>query len=420
VLGADGDCLIRDEMTIASLLKAHGYRTGMIGKWHLGLQIPGTKGKRDWNQAVTDGPLQKGFDSFYGIPASMNYGVLTWFDNDRAMAPASMWTRKKFPKSEIQAKPRDYRMAPPFDVAPRGRRDIEVAADFADVDVLRIIAGRSVAFLEDAARHPEQPFFLYVPFTSPHLPHCTAPEFRGKSGMGNYGDFMMETDARVGQILAALDRHDLASDTLVVFSSDNGPENNWRDWLRIYDHRCSGGFRGGKRDVYEGGHRVPFLLRWPGVIAPGRVDATPVCQTDLLATFAEILGAELPDDAGVDSFSFLPRLRGESMRARVPMIHHAGNGKFAIRSGRYKLIFYRPGRRGAGSAQPGQPRFEIYDLEADAAETRNIVAEHPAVVARLQAEATAIVQNGRSTPGPRCANDGPAWWRQLSWIPQPK
>jgi len=403
VLGADDDCLIRDEPTIARLLKANGYRTGIVGKWHLGMQIPGTKGERDWAARVTDGPLTTGFDTFYGIPASMNFGALTWFDGGRATAPASMWTRKKFPTAEITVKPLDYRMAPPYDAERQGRGDVEVAPSFADVDVLRIIAERSVAFIEAAAREPERPFFLYVPFTSPHLPHCTAPEFRGKSTMGNYGDFMLETDARVGQILAALDRHGFADDTLVVFSSDNGPENNRRDWSRIYGHESSGGFRGGKRDLYEGGHRVPFFVRWPDVVLGGQLDSTPICQTDVFATIAEIVGANLPDSGGVDSFSFLPRLIGDEGVVRAPIIHHSGAGRFAIRSGRHKLLL------GEG---------ELYDLAADPAETTDIIEAHPEIVSHLRSEATAIVLRGRSTPGPALANDGPAWWPRLDWIPK--
>jgi arylsulfatase A len=418
VIGADNNCLIRQEMTLATLLKSHGYRTGIVGKWHLGLQIPGVKGKRDWSQAVTDGPLQKGFDSFYGIPASMNFGVLTWFKNNHATTPASMWTRKKFPSAQITTKPLDYRMAPPYDAQRKGGSNLEVAPSFQDAEVLRIITKKSVAFIEEAARHPQKPFFLYVPFTSPHLPHCTAAEFKGKSTMGNYGDFMLETDARVGQILDALDQHGLRDNTLVVFSSDNGPENNYHDWLRIYGHKSNGGLRGGKRDVYEGGHRVPFLVRWPAVIPTARVDKTPICQTDLLATIAEILGTNLPDDAGVDSFSFFACLQNQPRPKRAPIMHHAGTGHFAIRSGRYKLLLYRPKQRQANKKSKG-PKFELYDLEADPTETRNLISKLPEVAAKLRSAATTIVQRGRSTPGPQLKNDGATWWPQLTWIPKP-
>ena len=221
VVGADVDGLIEDgQLTLASLLRAHGYDTAVIGKWHLGIQIPGTKGDRDWSLPITDGPLQKGFDEFYGLPASMNFGVLTWIDGARVTEPASLWTRKKFPDAEITTKPLDYRMAPPFDAERIEKGDVEVAPDFVDEHALRIIAERSVDYIESRS---ERPFFLYVAFTSPHLPHCTAPEFRGTSGMGNYGDFVVETDHRVGQILDALDRAGIADETLVLLTWDNGP-----------------------------------------------------------------------------------------------------------------------------------------------------------------------------------------------------
>lgn len=376
VVGSDRDCLIVDDQpTIASLAQQQGYATAVIGKWHLGMQIPGSKGDRDWSAPVTDGPLQKGFDRFCGIPASMNFGVLTWFDQDRAIEPASMWTRKKFPEAEITVKPLDYRMAPPYDAEPAGPQDIEVAPGFADVETLEIIARKSVEYIE---AHAKQPFLLYVAFTSPHLPHCTAPEFRGTSGMGNYGDFMVETDHRVGQILDALDRMGIAEDTLVLLSSDNGPENNYQDWQRIYGHASAGGFRGGKRDVYEGGHRVPFAVRWPRAVKADSVCAAPVGQVDLLATLADLWASPPDTEFSPDSQSFLPELLGEE-RTRRALIHH-GRGRFAIREGRWKLIFAKNGR------DLGAPE-ELFDLLADPAETGNLIEAHPDHVARLAAQA---------------------------------
>jgi len=386
VLGADADCMIEDERTtIANLLRDCGYATALFGKWHLGLQVPGTRGERDWSAAVVDGPLQKGFETFYGLPASMNFGVLTWFDGDRATAPANMWTRKKFPPAEITTAPLDYSMSPPYDEERQSEKDIEVSPGFADVDALRIITEHTIDFIEAQA---DEPFFVYVAFTSPHLPHCTAPEFRGTSGMGNYGDFMAETDHRVGQVLEALERCGLARNTLVVLTSDNGPENNYKDWSRLYAHESSGGYRGGKRDVYEGGHRVPFLVRWPGVVAAGRRSEEPVGQVDLLATVAEIVGVELEQNQAEDSFSFLPVLRGESFPSplREPLVHH-GRGQFAIRDGRWKLVFDKhPSTPGA----PGPPA-ELYDLDADPGETTNVLSDHPTLVEELRRRATEII-----------------------------
>ena len=374
-----------ERTTIASLLRERGYATAVFGKWHLGMQIPGTRGDRDWSAPVLDGPLQKGFDTFYGLPASMNFGVLTWFADDRATAPATLWTRKKFPASEITTAPLDYRMAPPYDDERQTEQDIEVAPGFADVDALRIITEHAVDYIET---HAGDPFFLYVAFTSPHLPHCTAPEFRGTSGMGNYGDFLAETDHRVGQILEVLDRCGLTRDTLVVLTSDNGPENNYKDWERLYGHESAGGFRGGKRDVYEGGHRVPFLVRWPRVVAARRTCDELIGQVDLLATIAEIVGSDLEPGNGEDSFSFLPVLRDERLPRplRGPLIHH-GREQFAIRDGPWKLIL---GRNPDDRSAPGPPA-ELFHLETDPRETTNVLGDHPGVVEKLRRRADELV-----------------------------
>jgi len=412
VFGADADCLIEDgRVTLATVLAGRGYATAIFGKWHLGLQIPGQKGDRDWSQPVTDGPLQKGFQTFYGIPASMNFGVLTWFDGAYATEPATLWTRKKFPVAEIETAPLDYRMAPPFDEKRVKKGDVEVAPGFVDSAALSIVTEHAVAYIAEKARS-QRPFFLYVPFTSPHLPHCTAPEFRGKSGMGNYGDFMLETDHRIGEILDALDRGGLADDTLVVLTSDNGPENNYRDWIRLYDHHASGGFRGGKRDLYEGGHRVPFLVRWPRVIEAGTTSDEPVCQTDLLATLAEIVGVELGNDAAEDSISLLPALRSTSDGSpfRGPIVHQSGSGHFGLRDGRWKLVARKPAQGGG---------FELYDLAVDPREETDVSDSKPEVVARLRDVLTELVQRGRSRPGAARGNDGDAWWPQLTWIAEP-
>jgi len=385
VLGADAPCLIEEgRTTLASLFRDRGYRTAMFGKWHLGMRIPGVRGDRDWSAPVTDGPVQKGFETFFGLPASMNYGVLTWIDGDRITAPASMWTRKKFPPSEIAASPLQYRMAPPYDVERQGEKDIEVAPGFVDSEVLGIITDHTVDFIED---HAEVPFFIYVAFTSPHLPHCTAPEFRGTSDMGNYGDFMAETDHRVGQILDALERAGLTRDTMVVLTSDNGPENNYKDWVRIYDHHSNGRLRGGKRDIYEGGHRVPFIVRWPAAVDPGSSSALPIGQVDLLATVAEVMKVELDEGQGEDSVSFLPALLSGDDVPHAPLIHFA-RGRFAIREGRWKLIFARndEDRRVPGEA------VELFDLENDPGEKDNVLSEHRQRVVEMTERAAEMVR----------------------------
>ena len=202
VLRADGPCLIeKNRMTIASLLKENGYNTAMVGKWHLQMQFEGTvKGGRDWSKPFTEGPIEYGFDYFYGIAASMNYGILTYLENDRVLEPPVMYTKKK-----NDVTPRTYRMTPPYKEEWR-KGHVEVAPSFNDELVLEIFANKAVDYINTSANDAKngKPFFLYLPLTSPHLPHCTHPDFQGKTACGNYGDFMEETDYRVGQVLDAL------------------------------------------------------------------------------------------------------------------------------------------------------------------------------------------------------------------------
>ena len=422
VMGAEGDSLIADDRTtVASFLKRAGYSTAMVGKWHLGMRFHGPKGNRDWSKPVEGGPADRGFDYFFGIPASMNYGVLTYIENRRILDPPLLWTRKK-PNAIAIA---DYRITPPYSES-RGDGELEVAPNFDDQAVLTKFTEHSAEWLEEfAAKAGEDDrFFLYVAYTSPHKPVIPLEDFQGRSDAGAYGDFVIETDAHVGTLLSTLDRTELAGDTLVLVTSDNGPETTYRERLKRFGHASAGGLRGGKRDLYEGGHRVPFLVRWPSVVEPGSVSSHLVCQTDLLATLAEILGDELEPDEGEDSVSFLPALRGHDPPPRPPVIHHSASGHFAIRDGRWKLNMIR----GSGGSlqprfvepKPGEPRFELYDLGADLAEARDLATERPDVVDRLRSKITEIVDSGRSTPGPPAANDGGNRWPGVSWVAAPE
>ena len=417
VMGAEGKGLIAEgRTTLATLLRSAGYRTAMVGKWHLGMTFHGEKGNRDWSRPVLDGPVDKGFDYFYGIPASMNYGVLAYIENRRILDPPTLWTQKK--PNEIAIA--DYRITPPYELT-RAGGELEVAPSFDDQQVLTVFTKRAVQWLDDfATEKSEEPFFLYVAFTSPHKPVIPIPEFQGKSEAGAYGDFMMETDAHIGSLLEALGRHEMTRDTLVLVTSDNGPETTYRERLNRFAHASAGGLRGGKRDLYEGGHRVPFVLRWPAVVKPGQRSPDLVCQTDVLATIAEVLGRVLESDQAEDSVSFLPILKGEQRPARPPVIHHSSAGYFAIRDGRWKLNMIR----GSGGslapriveAKPDEPQFELYDISADLAETNDIASREPDVVSRLRSEITRIVTSGRSTAGPPVGNDGPVWWPELTWL----
>jgi arylsulfatase A-like enzyme len=247
--------------------------------------------------------------------------------------------------------------------------------------------------VEERAR-AAAPFLLYLPLTTPHTPIAPSAAWRGRSGLNDYADLVMETDAVVGRVLAALEATGLARDTLVVFTSDNGYEAAIGSApLESQGHFPSGPLRGYKRDAWEGGHRVPFLVRWPGVVQPGTVSDALVHQADLLATFAELWGARLPPDAGEDSVSLLPVLRGERASVRTYAISCAVNGVQALRDGPWKLIC---------TAEP-----QLYHLAEDLAERENLAARHPERVRAMLAVRERLIAEGRSTPGPPQANDVP-------------
>ncbi len=411
VLGADHPCLIPDQrVTLASLLRERGYHTAMVGKWHLGMDIPGEKGDRDWTQPVRDMPLDKGFDYFYGIPASLNFGVLAWFEGRFAPVPPTLFTAKK-------PNPRagDYLIEPPYQStaedahAVLGRPPIEVAPDFVDNQCLTRFTDQAIDWIQSKthdAKHG-QPFFLYLPYTSPHYPVCPLPQFQGQGQAGAYGEFMIETDHHIGRLMDHLEEAGLDDNTLLIFSSDNGAENAWKRRIEEFGHHSNGVYRGGKRDIYEGGHRVPFIVRWPaGIPQPGRTWDGSVGQVDLLATLAQLTHAPLADDAAEDSHSFLSVLRNPAAaHQRLPLINHGFKGRMSVTDGPWKLIF--------ALGDHGQ---ELYHLGDDPAEQHNLADQHPDVAERLQQQATQIVLNGRTTPGPPQPNDTPHW-DHLTWIP---
>ncbi len=403
VMSAAGDCMIKDgRMTLASLLRDQGYHTAMVGKWHLGMTFPKTKKTYDWSKPIENMPLDKGFDYFYGIPASLNFGTLAWFEGRYAKVPPTLRTsKKKNPRYS------DYRIMPPY----KARGSFPVAPDFIDNQCLTRFTDKAIEWMggKVADAKAGKPFFLYLPYTSPHYPVCPLPEFHGRGKGGPYGEFLIETDYHIGRILEFLKESDIDENTMIVFTSDNGPERSWPQRLEDTGHDSRGGYREGKRSVYEGGHRVPFLVRWPkGIKEPGREWADLVGQVDLLATFAEITGADLPDNAGEDSQSFASvLLNPENKTKRLPLIYRSeekGDYRYGISEGNWKLIL-------SGKALEA----ELYDLEADPAETKNLVAENPEKALYLQKRITEIVINGRTTPGAVQPNDT-GYWKDLTWM----
>jgi arylsulfatase A-like enzyme len=287
------------------------------------------------------------------------------------------------------------------------------------VNVLPEHAARAVRYIEEAAQQrPAKPFFLYFALTSPHYPVVPDPAFQGKSQAGEYGDFVVQTDAVVGQVLEALERSGLADQTLVIFTSDNGPEITGEvnpgvyDRLRRYGHASSGPLRGAKRDLWEGGHRVPFLARWPGKIPPGSVSDETICHVDLLATVAGLVGVTLPEDAGEDSFDIAPALLGrQSERPLRPLtIHHSASGRFAIRQGDWVLIDAPTGDDNGGPQRRGEPLWlkeqrgyrehdqpaELYNVREDLAQRHNLYAQHRERAVAMKELLDRVRQAGRS------------------------
>lgn len=410
VLGAEAECLIPDgRMTLASLLRDSGYATGMVGKWHLGMDFPGEPGARDWSQPVRDMPLDKGFDYFYGIPASLNYGILAWFEGRYAAVPPTLYSNKK-----PNARAADYRIQPPYDATPEetraklNRPGFEIAPDFVDSQCLTRLTDKAIAWMSTKVDDAKQgkPFFLYLPYTSPHYPICPLPEFHGQGECGAYGEFLVETDHHVGRVLDLLEASGIEDDTLVVFTSDNGPERRWQQSLEEHGHDSRGGLREGKRAVYEGGHRVPFFVRWPaGIEVPARRWDGPVGQVDLLATLAALIGADLPEGAGEDSVSFASVLKDpESTPQRLPLVNHGNDARYAITDGNWKLVL--PGKKRAA---------ELYNLASDRSEQANVVENHPEVAVQLTEKINRIIARGRTTPGTTRANDT-GHWDDLAWM----
>jgi len=376
------------QMTIASLLKSQGYRTAMVGKWHLGFNEDG------YDKPLPGGPVDCGFDTFFGTRASTDIPPYFYIRGNRAVTP---------PTDHIE----EHHSEGWSSIQGAFWREGGIAPGLALKDVLPRLTDEALHVIDSqvrANRTNQQPFLLYFALTAPHTPWLPSPEFAGKSGAGMYGDFTMMVDAEIGRILAALDKSGLAKDTLVIFTSDNGPVWYQADVQR-FGHDSAGGLRGMKSDVWEGGHRMPFIVRWPGRVKAGTVTEQTICFTDLLATFAEICGTTLPPDVGQDSFSFLPVLEGVQpgdKPIRPPIVMQAGSvpSMMMIRSGDWKLI------NGLGSGgftkpssikpKPGEPPVQLYNLRADPAETTNLAGKYPDKVNELAAAMKSIVERGRS------------------------
>lgn len=408
VLGGLSPRLIEPgRMTVASLLKQHGYHTAAIGKWHLGMDWVKRPGKdvtelnietpeQVWNvdfaQPTTNGPNTVGFDYYFGISASLDMVPYTFIENDRVTVLPTEDRAFAMMIGRAGATTRKGPTAPGFDAA----------------DVLPTLTRKAVEYITQRAADAKsgKPFFLYLPLASPHTPIQPTSEWQDKSGLNPYADFVMHTDWGIGQVLKAIDEQGLAENTLVVLTSDNGcsPQARFEELLPK-GHNPSHIFRGHKADIYDGGHHIPFIVRWPAKVKPGSTSDQLLCLTDLMATCAAILEFKLPDNVGEDSVSFLPALLGQAQQPlREAIVHHSINGNFAIRQGKWKLALC-PGSGGWSAPRPGRdntsglPPVQLFDLNADIGEQHNVQGEHPDIVARLTTLLEKYVAQGRSTPG---------------------
>lgn len=406
IVGQFGAPLIApDRLTIAGLAKQQGYSTACVGKWHLGWDWPIPEDKRDlmrpakgkddeskpteehlevwrsvFSQVIQGGPTTRGFDSYFGTDVP-NWPPYCFIENNRTVGIPSEFLPKK-----LLGGPIHLASAP----GP-ALKDWNLEA------ILPALGDRACETIKRFAEKKE-PFLIYMPLTSPHEPIALTEEWKGKSGLNPYADFVMESDAVVGRVLDALEKNGVAENTLVIFTSDNGKAPyTGKEELENKGHFPSGPLRGCKGSVYEGGHREPYIVRWPAVVKPGSVCSQLVHQTDIMATLADIFGTKLPDTAGEDSFSILPLLKGGDKPIRQNAVSCAASGIPGLRCGPWKLVLV---------ADPkAKTDVELYNLDSDIGETKNLAAEQPERVAEMKTLMEKLITDGRSTPGAPQKND---------------
>lgn len=401
----DSDLIEPGRLTLPKLLKQHGYDTAGFGKWHLGWTwstfdgkppLPSSRGddfrkKIDFARPISDGPTTRGFDHYFGMVGN-TVSEACLLEDDRPV----FRTTGKLKPGEIA-----------------GVSDT-LLENWDDRNTLPVLTERVVWYIDQQVRTRKtgssRPFFLYFAMTAPHSPMRPYGKFRGMTGHGDSCDFVAQLDDTVGRVVDALDRNGLKDDTLVILSSDNGSPGFANEGaptasvIKTYGHRPNGPWRGMKGDAHEGGHRIPFIARWPGHVPADSLCDETICLVDLLATSAVLVGAQLPRDAGEDSYNILPALLGapHEKPIRPATVHHALIGMFAIRQGDWKLIL----GRGSGGftlpqyfpPEPGEPEGQLYNLRDDPAETNDLYTQRPDVVKRLSALLETYKQTGRSRP----------------------
>jgi len=398
----DGPRFRDGELTLGDMLKEKGYRTACIGKWHLGWNWNAIRNRdvenrnhpdaHDWSKPVPGGPLDRGFDYYFGDDVP-NFPPYTWIENDRILEPPTVpFTPIPEPTDECEAGERgqghDCRPGPMVD---GWRLDA----------VMPKLTEKTVEWIGEQSE--DQPFFLYWSWTSPHTPVVPIEEFQGSTEAGPYGDFMHQSDAHLGEVLKALEDNGFADNTLVIFSSDNGPESIAYARIQNHEHYSMGPLRGLKQDVWEGGHRVPFVVRWPGVVEAGTVSHELVSQIDIMGTIASIVGYELPDNAAEDSYDLLPLLRGESAASgRETLVHRTWRRPWGIRHGDWIYINHPTG---ALQREPDWRGYEenphddwLGNIREDLGQKKNLVSEHPEKAEMLRAKLQEIRDSSHTAP----------------------
>lgn len=391
IVGAWGGSVFAEErLTVPEMLKAKGYRTACIGKWHLGFDWaairkpdakPMTKGRKkvwqaddfDWTKPIPDGPLAHGFDYYFGDDVP-NFPPYTWIENDRVL---------EAPTTPYVADPR------PAEGSPEGRPGPMLDGWKQDA-VMPTLTKRTVEWIAEQ-KDAEKPFFLYWAWTSPHAPIVPTKEWNGKTKAGGYGDFVAQSDHHLGEVLKALDDQEFSKNTIVIFTADNGPEKYAYDRMRNFQHYSSGPLRGGKRDIYEGGHRVPFVVRWPGTIEAGSISNGLISQIDIMATLAEIVGYSLPPECADDSHNQIALLKGGES-ARRSLVHNTRKDHYAVRSSNWLLVdapsgyvtkvpkWFADDKGFSKNSLPGA----LFDLNKDIGQRENLFETKPEVVAELR------------------------------------
>lgn len=396
----DGPRFKGERLTMPEMLQQRGYKTACIGKWHLGWDWRAIMKKNakpirgrnyasdafDWDKAIPGGPLAHGFDHYFGDDVP-NFPPYAWIEDDRVLTAPTV-PYKPNPK--------------PPEGNHEGRPGPMVAGWRLDA-VMPELTRRAVEYV-DQQKDSQQPFFLFFPFTSPHAPIVPAESHEGASDAGPFGDFVAQSDASVGAVMKALQRAGLADNTLVIFSSDNGPEHYAYPRAKKFEHQSSGPLRGLKRDVWEGGHRVPMIVRWPGVVSRNKQSDALFGQVDLMATIAGIVGFDLPTDQAEDSFDQLPVWLRQEDSVRDFIVHNTFAKKWGMRSGKWLLIDNKDGQHSrtpkwvAEGFPPNPRKVMLCDLDADLGQKTNVSDEHPEVVERLRAQLADLRERGHSAP----------------------